>query len=157
MRWSENDLCGRRALRSRCLPRARGDAMSTSRGCLFRTSLGGVALSPEFQQVQKAHGAHSESRSWGAAHARQFPSGRSARFSFPLARESRELICCVWNSGLRRLEEATHTHTHCHTGKLQWVGLDFYALTDAPGVQLDFYTGVTFLTHGLLMTLTIDE
>lgn len=42
----------------------------------------------------------------------------------PSARESRELICCVWNSGLRRLEEATYTRCRTHT-QVRCSGLDW--------------------------------
>lgn len=70
----------------------------------------------------------SQSRRRRAAHARQFPSGRSSRFSSPFrAREpraeSRELICCVWSS--RQREEGTHAQSHTRTqvrcSRLDWI------------------------------------
>lgn len=62
----------------------------------------------------------SQSRRRRAAHARQFPSGRSSRFSSPSARESREprtdLLCLEQSAAGGR---NTRTLPRAHTGKMQ--------------------------------------
>lgn len=100
-----------------CLPNAWSDAMSTRRGCLFRTSLGGVARSCEFQQVQEAHGAHSESvkEAQGSACTR-LSLWKIQSLFFPFsAREPRtENWFVVFGAVGSGRKEHTHTPTRTH-------------------------------------------